>query len=389
MKKYFLFSTACLFAFSVSVAEAGFQWHPSKTKVKHIQVETAPKVPATGPAVQAAPVETVDHTPEVIWHNQHTNGHGVTETVKNVDLSDTVLDVAVETLPAPVEDVQDIGAEVAFYGFGKDIPLVIAVDQIIPEEYNPIFSPHIHLGQRISWSENISWQHALESSLTETGLAFDVRGKSVYVFNVKDGARHAPSAVKTPVTGSVPAPIVSTENALPDIPVVESPVTQNQGDVLLPIEITNVEGTSADQLASPVPLSPRVSGASVSAPAPQTETVVWSSVPPEATDLKLLQANAVAITTQKATGHTKWLAGSGETLRETLQRWSDQNSSKLYWLIDYDYDLEKPVAYEGSFETAVESLLDEFESIEPRPYGQLYRSADSSHVLAIKAYGVE
>lgn len=335
MRKSYLLALA---AFGLSVtcanpASAAFEWHAPKKKVKRIKVETVP----------AAPVAPVEAAPEIKWNAQS----DTQETVIDIDLPEPISEDAVYK-PTPVDASAPEAIEVlkkpnanysyketavkdnmdatpAYYGFGSDIPLVMAVGQIIPEGYSPVFSKHINLGQRISWKAADSWSQSLEKALKEVGLGHRVDGNTVYVLNQYEAKARVIDAIPQP---KMVAPVTAQPKTTKDLEQV--------------IELSN----TAD------PVIPEVIE-------PKTDT------------------------------SKKWLAGSNETLRDTLQRWSDQNDSQLYWLIDYDYRLKKPVSIDGRFEDAVKNLLDQFEGVKPRPYGQLFRSANNSHVLTIKAYGVE
>ncbi len=205
----------------------------------------------------------------------------------------------------------------SYRGFGRDIPLSMAVKQIVPNTMTVEFdSAHnINMNSPVSWTGDGSWQSTLDKVLNKQGLTFDVRGNAVYVSR-QMGYSSAPMPVKT--LSSSPEMVVSM------------PITQ-PAPVAMPVPVRNV----------PV-----------------------SNFQPD------------------------WSAGANDTLRQTLERWALQNGTVLRWTIDYDYRLKKPVSFEGSFTDAVESLLDEFRTVEPRPYGELKPNAGGGHMLMIRAYGV-
>lgn len=62
------------------------------------------------------------------------------------------------------------GADVV-RGFGKDVPLVLAVRQIIPTNIAFAFDKNINLAQRVSWNGGRAWDKVLNDTLFEIKLA--------------------------------------------------------------------------------------------------------------------------------------------------------------------------------------------------------------------------
>jgi len=81
-----------------------------------------------------------------------------------------------------------------------------------------------------------------------------------------------------------------------------------------------------------------------------------------------------------------WTALKGQTLRSVLTDWAKMEGIELYWSIDYAYRLKNNASYGGTFEEAVRNLLDQFHSIRPQPYGQLYTGEGRPRFLVISSY---
>jgi len=81
-----------------------------------------------------------------------------------------------------------------------------------------------------------------------------------------------------------------------------------------------------------------------------------------------------------------WSASGGQTLRTILSDWSRTAKVELHWDIDYDYRLNEDVAYKGSFNNAVEKLLDRYTKVRPQPYGRLIQKHGGDNILIVNSY---
>lgn len=81
-----------------------------------------------------------------------------------------------------------------------------------------------------------------------------------------------------------------------------------------------------------------------------------------------------------------WSASGGQTLRTILSDWSRMAKVELHWDIDYDYRLNENVAYKGSFNNAVEKLLDRYAKVRPQPYGRLIQKHGGDNILIVNSY---
>jgi len=66
-------------------------------------------------------------------------------------------------------------------GFGSDLPLVIALQQVIPPHYRYQFASSVNLGQTTSWSGGKSWDGVLMDMLAPLGLSARIDGQTVYI----------------------------------------------------------------------------------------------------------------------------------------------------------------------------------------------------------------
>lgn len=433
LKKAVLFSGVAIIAFAAT-AHAGFEWKGP--------------LGAPAPAAEAAPVDAQpndDLTPVTSWE-------------KPADAAPAPVAAApVETAPAPVSswtppanDVAPapVAAEPAsdvLTGFGSDVPLVIALQQVVPAGYQYSFASGVNPGVSVSWQGGKSWQGVLADMLAAQGLGYRIQNSAVIVGNFASpeqtqqyvapaapeasdsslGMTAVPSdnaaapADTAPVAIASPAPQASAP--VQSTVVSEKPVTihrekrssllerlgwtqgtkqEARENVAVPSETAGGEVPAATPApeAAPAPAADTSMSADP-VPAPVAESPAASNEPQQlaaATPPARSAADAAMASSATEVGATtataapamngNWKGAKGQTLRDVLKTWSDQAGVELYWSIDYDYRLSDDVATAGSYDQAVGGLLDKFATVRPQPYGQLHQSASGPRVLVVKSY---
>jgi hypothetical protein len=432
-------SAIALIGFATT-AQAGFEWR-------------GPLEAPTPPATQAAPapaegvmppVTSWDGTAEVspTWNDSAVNAAPMqTPTNPSPALAPFVAETP---LPEPV-DAGDVLA-----GFGTDLPLVIALQQVVPPGYQYSFSEGVNLGQPVSWEGGKAWQHVLGDMLAKEGLGYRLQ-QNIVVVGYFPPEEIAPP-VNMPPVNMMEAPAVTStapqsapiewNGSAEDAPKTGEPVIirrQRPGTVKAtqeaPAEAEAITAapapaweTSSDRTANqsramsyppaqtstapvavtsePPAAQNRISAAESSAPLsapPPMDMGVMSQEPPSDDPVDITAADqagaamadeaapveTVAPTPQVAevaAGKGLWNGTQGATLRDTLKNWSDSAGVDLYWSIDYDYRLKKSVELDGSYDQAVAALLDQFSDVRPQPYGQLHQGKDGPRVLVVRSY---
>lgn len=79
----------------------------------------------------------------------------------------------------------------------------------------------------------------------------------------------------------------------------------------------------------------------------------------------------VASRWQASMGSSKWVAASGASLRETLQRWSLDEGTAFLWKAGKEYKVKEPVQSNGSYEEALQQLLNQYADDTMRPAAEL------------------
>jgi len=358
-------------------AQAGFEWRgPLEEPVP------AQEAPADS---MLPPVTSWDGTADVIpeW-----NDTAAVQPVAEMPSDRGQVPADVSIVPLAPAEVSDVLA-----GFGADLPLVIALQQVVPPGYQYSFAEGVNLGQPVSWEGGKAWKQVLEDMLAKEGLGFRVKENIVVVGYFPPEAVVVPAAhnmMNAPVTK---APADNSENA----PVTirrQKPSALKKNDNLNADQDPSSWQTTADRTAQQ---SEYVASSEAVVAASAGDVVASTGQAPvdlTAADQPAAAPSAPAMTTmqeqsvsEKEMAHKPaWNGRQGDTLRDTLKSWSDSAGVELYWSIDYDYRLKKSVALDGAYDQAVAALLNQFADVRPQPYGQLHQGKDGPRVLVVRSY---
>lgn len=430
-----------------AVAQAGFEWRGS----------SAPPAAPTAASAQGEVITDQSYPePVIMWQD---NGVAPAPmpaqkigTVESAPVLPPAAPVAVElapssaslapNLPTPVMDKADNGQVVD--GFGSDLPLAIALQQITPAGYQVSFGAGVSPGTSVSWEGGKPWKTVLSETLSAKGLNYVIDGNVIRVIEQRDAAFVSPAMPNVtgiesmPAMSGVAAPAAQGADALAIMKAPEKPVDirrqkptsllhkmkslgrkmtaeeeatlkeeeRTKGD--MPVvdqkEQAKTQATVTKSVTSDVvhpPAPPAAVAATANdiswnaAPANEvampmqitrdalTVLPVKEAVPPVTSGVTMSADTAQPGVVASAT----WHGAHGQTLRDVLKSWSDVAGVELYWSIDYDYRLQNDVGYPGSYDEAVGHLLDLFATVRPQPYGQLHQdNGNGARVLVIKSY---
>jgi hypothetical protein len=109
-------------------------------------------------------------------------------------------------------------------GFGSDLPLVMAIRQIVPAKYGFVFDEGVDLSSKVSWQGGKAWDAVLQDALVPVGLSASVRGDVVSIGRgaavndapvMADFTPDAFSAAKKPMAVLPVSAVASVADAVP------------------------------------------------------------------------------------------------------------------------------------------------------------------------------
>lgn len=113
-------------------------------------------------------------------------------------------------------------------GFGEGMPLVIALQQVVPAGYQFAFAPDVNPGIAVSWEGGKPWPAVLTQTLAAEGLAYHVRSGNVVMVTAQ-GAQapesvgaQAPESMAAQAPETIAAPEAKDAAAADSAPIVWS-----------------------------------------------------------------------------------------------------------------------------------------------------------------------
>lgn len=253
-------------------------------------------------------------------------------------------------------------------GFGKDLPLMTAVKQIVPQDYGISFVAGVPDDVNVSWQGGRPWNEALDIALAPQGLQSSIQGDVVTIM---------PMAPAMPNPSSPVAMYEETSMALPSGQIFNnSPAIGEgfQGSGALPVPASSAPSSLLQNTASMGSVSSR----------PTTQPMIGATAPqagvfPPAQQMNpQLYDNSIQF----------WAAPKDSSLREVLTSWTRKAGVELFWASEYDYPIASAINIEGNFEEAIQKVLSGLAESNPRPQGRLHPNLPNGPaVLVIEARG--
>lgn len=295
----------------------------------------------------------------------------------------------VETVVAPphIAPPQDFAV---VEGFGSDMPLALALSQIVPPHYAFSFGNGVNPGIRVSWNGGKPWNEILQEMLAPFQLDVVIMEKAVVVTVKKNSpgeeASREPVPYRTgadetpsPVSGEVGALSVSQRALMTPEPAdvsgdatfsgrmsddvvaemaaaPQEPVSEPEtAAVSVPRRVIFDPGLEEAQQPQPVPEEIL---ADPEAKLPEYPQIQPSSVAPEQEMEKIEPAAHPADSDKTMLKKIRvWEAAEGASLKEIVTRWSRETGVSLVWQSGRDYRLTSNVLISGTYENAIKVLF--------------------------------
>lgn len=207
---------------------------------------------------------------------------------------------------APDAEEEPQGNFETIEGFGADMPLALALQQVIPQGYAYSFGQGVNPGALVTWDGGKPWNQVISDMLAPHNLAFTIEGSRVHV-------RQAG--------------------------------TYRQGDAARAEELIRRASINDPGEKSQAQAIDLLAGIESAAGEPTTFQAAAGIMGPPNPFAKQDTSNKV------------WSAKAGESLKDTLARWSKDAGIEMIWMASYDHTLKQDVAVEDSFDSAVQIIV--------------------------------
>ncbi|HEY8189884.1 MAG TPA: TcpQ domain-containing protein, partial [Micavibrio sp.] len=315
--------------------------------------------------------------------------------------------IARRPLPPAIVPVAPAPAASTFpnvVGFGRDIPLVLALREIVPPQYAYSFEPSVDAGARITWNGGKPWDTALSDALKPIGLGAEITGTTVIIapLGKMKGAQTQNQSMADPAAmpaNDVPPGIVAeAHDAAGKAPAVKLRASAPVREVY--IRRNDSEARVVDR----TPGEPSVIGAAPtkeedpsfwsrlkkdivgdseqparSAPRPPVEqtqatppvnAAIAMQAPSEPVSLTQDNMDPSALPTLSKKhvldpyAIASWQAAKGDSLKRVLQNWSQKAGVEVQWNSAEDYTLPEEIRLSGNYTEAVTRVLTSYGEVE-------------------------
>lgn len=316
--------------------------------------------------------------------------------------------------PATQDQINWQGGYEVLEGFGSDMPLALALQQVVPAQYAFSFGKGVNAGHLVSWEGGKPWDQVLNDMIRPLNLEARISGNVVKI--VSKNAPATPEPVAQPDQGAALEPLPALESA----PAQEQaaaeelnlePVTDSEAKKIAkeakavqdeaeiadsaeqatpaptpePVELAKAEpqpepegkkvSKSRNVILDPgesKPLEPAnkivkksSAKASQSEDAPKQEASKMLVPAPEAappSEAALESAKTEPASQQEAASPQLsqpriWEAKRGSSLKDTLDSWSKQANVTLNWQAQDDVKLNSDILISGTFDNAIKVLF--------------------------------
>ncbi len=216
-------------------------------------------------------------------------------------------------------------------GFGSDVPMALAIQQIAPPDIAFSFEPGINVGSRVSWEgKDRPWMDVLGEVLSPLGMRAALKDKVVHI--TKD---------ETPSANAPPVPVIMSGSED------HSAAEQPEKPEIKKLAMTEIKKPS-DKPQQNILATEDVRRKLVMDPGEQAQAQNVSA---------LAEIEPTAGTKADPSDLPLWEAQKGQSLQGVLTEWSKKAGVSVSWKAAQDFTLETGVLISGEFKTAVNVLI--------------------------------
>ncbi len=238
----------------------------------------------------------------------------------------------------------------AVQGFGTDIPLTHAVDQIVPEKYSVSFGQGVDVNTPVSWKGGTDWQTVLGSTLSEHGLYMEVSDTDKLRITKDAKAR------STVFSG---LKILNFR--------------KNKSDVRPDSYPDDLQGNPGLVFAGTPSATDATPGFDMKEGTPEVK-----QHPTEVGDDAILIGQDFD---ELAKPSKVWPVFAGDTLENTLATWAEEEEWSVIWNSTFTYPIQASAEFEGDFIAAAGKLIEAMSNAKPSVQGEFFTG---NKVLVIK-----
>ncbi|MCC7305014.1 MAG: TcpQ domain-containing protein [Alphaproteobacteria bacterium] len=235
-------------------------------------------------------------------------------------------------------------------GFGSDLPLVMALQQVVPSTYAYSFDSGVNPGTPVSWEGGKPWDAVVSDMVAPLGLQALVKGKIVQIGQVN--ARRIPAENHSALEQDADRLVRRASIRDPG---------ETRGIQPLSLQAHKVEPASGGEEASTGPRRQKPTPFSIfgifsrDKDSEESKNAMPEKISQDAAPTS--PAPAPALAADNAGEEISWQARRGDSLKELLAGWSQRANMDLDWEAEHDYTVNADISVNGDFREALSTLL--------------------------------
>ncbi len=278
-------------------------------------------------------------------------------------------------VPASVAPAIVPATRAVIAGFGKDMPLALALSQVVPSEYAYSFGGGVNPGTRVSWEGDRPWDIVLQDMLAAADMKAYYNQNVIVIRSASTPDKFSEAQLPLDAADKMNA----QEPAAGDATTLKADQA-NEASKQAPVMLENKDAAAVAPIATKriivsdpgeePSLQPMQQSAIEAAPEadaksaqdqPQVIDFTADAPKPAGEESKaedsLSAVDAVSPEQSPSKKLPQWLALKGESLKSVLNRWSEKYGFQVIWEAGHDYVLAKDVAVNNDIQTALETLF--------------------------------
>ncbi len=258
--------------------------------------------------------------------------------------------------PEPISDnstiVEAPSSKDIVEGFGSDIPLALALQQITPAGLAVSFGNNVNPGAKVSWTGGQPWDTVMHDMLAPLDLVGDVRGKVVFIH----GSNMQQSSI-SPMSGEEMTEVASAES--------DAMFAPDNSELNENITVSSVT-------PSPDIVREKVKDPGFAASAQPSNTL---------NAMDKVATTPTPTSDKTAMNDTKvWEAEKGDSLKQTLKKWGKKGNFNVEWQASHDYTISEDILAPGDFTNAIKDMRLKDVTLENAPLVSFQAPSDNSEL---------
>ncbi|GEM_PF-2495122 len=266
-------------------------------------------------------------------------------------------------------------------GFGKDVPLALAVQQIVPSEYAYSFAKSVNPGARVSWTGGEEWNTVLLKALESIGLSIRITDKTVMIIQKE---REAVST-SAPIQDNAETLDMNIQSIEPAAGVEQpAPTSQETFDNLKPVSLSP-QGASEPKTGKRIVI--RDPGETASEQPGTSKSALMQPITDktatESLSLSNFNVKPLANEQAEAVSKTMWEAQKGDSLKKVIHQWAKTANVDIVWEASHDFTLSESFSSSESLDVALQNLIQSAISHDNAPSFRVLNTNKQSDQMAL------